>query len=69
MAFFRQTTKVNVVYRNGVKDRISPALLTALIDSKQIDQFERNEGWARVGLDPVRGGGGIGYDGGERRTC
>lgn len=69
MAFFRRSTKINVVYRNGVKDRISPALLGTLIDSKQIDQFERNDGWARIGLDPIRGVGGIDYDGSERRVC
>ena len=68
MGFFQRSTKVNVVYKNGVKDRISPALLSTLIDSKQIDQFERSEGWARVGIDPIRGMGGSPYDGSERRV-
>lgn len=67
MAFIRRTTKINVVYRNGVKDRISPALLGTLIDSKQIDQFERSDGWAKVGLDPIRGSGGTSYNGTDRR--
>ncbi|SHJ12323.1 hypothetical protein SAMN02745165_01638 [Malonomonas rubra DSM 5091] len=67
MAFFRRSTKINVVYKNGVKDRISPSLLGTLIDSRQIDQFERSDGWAKVGLDPIRGAGGVGYDGAERR--
>jgi hypothetical protein len=67
MGFFRKSLKVNVVYKNGVKDRISPALLGTLIDSKQIDQFERIEGWAKVGIDPIRGMGGSPYDGVERR--
>ena len=67
MAFFRRSTKINVVYRNGVKDRISPALLGTLIDSKQIDQFERSDGWAKVGIDPIRGAGGAAYQGAERR--
>ncbi len=68
MGFFRKSTKVNVVYKNGVKDRISPALLGTLIDSKQIDQFERIGGWAKVGIDPIRGMGGSPYDGSERRV-
>ena len=68
MGFFKRSSKVSVVYKNGVKDRISPALLSTLIDSRQIDQFERLDGWTRVGMDPIRGMGGIGYDGGERRT-
>ena len=67
MGFFKRSSKVNVVYKNGVKDRISPALLSTLIDSRQIDQFERIDGWTRIGMDPIRGMGGIGYDGGERR--
>ena len=67
MAFFRRSTQINAVYKNGVKDRISPALLGTLIDSKQIDQFERDDGWARVGLDPIRGSGAPTYDGSERR--
>jgi len=67
MAFFRRSTKINVVYKNGVKDRISPALLGTLINSKQIDQFEREDGWAKIGLDPIRGSGGVAYEGSERR--
>ena len=67
MGFFRQTTKINVIYKNGVKDRISPALLSTLIDSRQVDQFERSDGWAKVGRDPVRGNGAHGYEGAERR--
>lgn len=68
MAFFRRSTKISVVYRNGVKDRISPALLGTLIDSRQIDQFERSDGWAKVGIDPMRGTGGASYEGAERRV-
>ncbi|MEA3543711.1 MAG: hypothetical protein U9R69_00660 [Thermodesulfobacteriota bacterium] len=69
MGFFRQNAKINVVYKNGVKDRISPALLDTLIHSKQVDQFERSSGWVRVGIDVVRGMGGFGFSGVERRAC
>ena len=67
MAFFRRSTRINVVYKNGVKDRISPALLGTLIDSRQIDQFERCDGWAKVGIDPIRGVGGVAFEGDDRR--
>ncbi len=67
MGYFRQNTQINVVYKNGIKDSISPALLGTLIKSKQIDQFERSDGWAKVGLDPVRGMGKSHFVGGERR--
>jgi len=68
MGFFRQSTKINVVYKNGVKDRISPALLNTLIDTRQIDQFERDEGWAKVGIDPTRKAAQTDYTGAERRV-
>lgn len=68
MGFFRQSTKINVIYKNGVKDRISPALLNTLIDSRQIDQFEREEGWAKVGVDATRGAMQADYTGVDRRV-
>lgn len=57
MGFLRQDTKISVVYKNGVKDHISPALLGTLINTKQVDQFERSSGWVKVGVDPVRSKG------------
>ncbi len=68
MGFFRQSMKINVVYKNGVKDRISPALLTTLINSRQIEQFERADGWAKIGVDPIRGMADMVYTGEERRS-
>ncbi|SDZ78568.1 hypothetical protein SAMN05660420_00298 [Desulfuromusa kysingii] len=68
MGYFKQKPKVNVVYRNGVKDHISPALLATLISSKQIDKFERTSGWVQIGVDPVRGAASAGYSGPERRA-
>ena len=54
MGYFRQNVKINVIYKNGVKDHISPALLGTLINSKQIEKFERSNGWVHLGVDPVR---------------
>lgn len=68
MGFFKQSAKINVVYKNGVKDRISPALLTTLLASRQIQKFERRDGWAQVGTDPIRAGGYTDYPGDERRA-
>jgi len=65
--FFKQREKINVVYKNGVKDRISPALLGILIKSKQINQFERSSGWCQVGIDTVRGTGNSGFSEADRR--
>lgn len=68
MGFFRQRAKINVIYKNGVKDRISPALLDTLINSKQVDQFERSSGWVKIGIDAVRSMGAVDFVGKERRV-
>ncbi len=59
--------RINVVYADGVPDRISPSLLDSLIAAKRIDQFERSDGWAEIGIDVLRGMGGPSYDGSDRR--
>ena len=69
MGFFKRNLQINVVYKNGVKDRIGPALLNTLINSKQVEQFERSSGWVTVGIDPVRHLGGSEFAGVERRGC
>ncbi len=66
MAITRRNSRINVVYRNGVKDSISPGLLNTLISSKQVTQFERSSGWVTVGKDAIRGMGGS-FSGVERR--
>ena len=68
MGYFRQKMQINVIYKNGVKDHISPALLGTLINSKQIDQFERSSGWVKVGIDPVRDMKNADFTGVERRN-
>lgn len=67
MGYFRQAVKINVVYKNGVKDRISPALLGTLIHTRQVEKFERSSGWVKVGVDPVRQTGEGAFTGDERR--
>lgn len=59
--------KINVVYKNGVKDSISPGLLNVLLRSKQVTQFERSSGWVTVGKDAIRGTGGA-FSGVNRRV-
>lgn len=67
MTYFRQSERINVVYCNGAKDRISPILLDTLLDSSRIDCFERAEGWVKVGVDPLREMSVRDYQGIERR--
>ena len=67
MGTFRYSNKIKVVYDNGVSDQISPSLLDSLITSRRVEQFERSEGWAEIGIDPIRGMGGSRYGGDDRR--
>jgi hypothetical protein len=67
MRSFKRGHKIKVVYANGVADLVSPDLLDSLLVSKRVDQFERSDGWAELGIDPIRGMGGPIYDGQNRR--
>ena len=67
MGFFKQKLQINVVYKNGVKGSIGSALLNTLINSKQVEQFERSSGWVKVGVDPIRSMGETSFEGVERR--
>jgi perosamine synthetase len=53
---------IKVVYENEVES----SLLDELIASNKIRKFLRSDGWATVGIDPIRGHGGS-YKGSERR--
>ncbi len=67
MGRFRYNNTIKVVFANGVTDQISPSLLDSLISSRRVEQFKRSDGWAEIGVDPIRGMGGLHYDGGDRR--
>lgn len=59
---------VPVVYEDGMMDMVDPAVLQRLIDKDDIIKFQRSEGWAYPGIDPVRHLGNSFYDGPERRS-
>jgi hypothetical protein len=67
MGTYRYRNKINVVYTNGVTEQINSSLLDTLIASKRVNRFERADGWVEVGIDVIRGMGGPGYVGGDRR--
>ena len=67
MGLYRQHIKINVIYKNGTKDQISPALLNTLINSNQIEQFERSSGWVKVDSDQICHAGATDFPGIERR--
>jgi PAS domain S-box-containing protein len=57
---------IKVLYQNNEYDVVNPLLLDKLIASGKIKKFLRSEGWATIGIDPIRGTGGY-YGGPERR--
>ena len=67
MGTFRYNRKIKVVYENGETDKINPTLLDSLIAARRVDQFERSDGWAEIGIDAIRGMGGPLYYGSDRR--
>ena len=58
---------MQVVYQDNKYGMVKPSLLDELITTRKIKQFLRSEGWATVGIDPMRGTGGY-YSGPERRN-
>jgi len=45
---------IRIVDRNGKEDWISPKFLDILLYLDQVQMFERADGWAVVGVDPLR---------------
>jgi hypothetical protein len=56
-----------VRYSNDHYDKVSAETLDRLIGQGKIIKFYRSEGWVTVGCDPLRGMGGSGYKGPDRR--
>ena len=58
---------VPVVYEDGMMEQVDPRSLQVLIEEEVIIKFQRAEGWAYVGVDPVRRKQRADYPGPERR--
>jgi len=59
--------EVPVVYQDGMMDMVDPTVLQNLIETDEIVKFQRSDGWAYPGIDPVRRLMRSGYQGPERR--
>ncbi len=57
---------IRVRYPDGETRMVRPPLLDHLIRTRKIVEFQRQDGWARLGIDPVRTGRSS-YQGPERR--
>ena len=70
-AFLSKTERsyIDVILKDGTYHHFTPRVLDVLLDSHRVHKFKRSNGWATVGIDPVRTSrSGNGYDGPERRT-
>ncbi len=50
-----ETMLIRVVYNDNKYDFINPARLNEQLKAGAISMFQRNNGWVRVGIDPLRG--------------
>lgn len=57
---------IRILYLNNNYDMVKLFYLDELIVLRKIKKFLRSDGWATIGLDPIRGMGGS-YNGPERR--
>lgn len=57
---------MKVVFMDNREGIIDAALLDEMISVNMIRMFMRSDGWAMVGINPIRGAGGT-YDGMDRR--
>jgi hypothetical protein len=58
---------VPIVYDDGTVDQVDPRSLQILIEEEMIVKFQRREGWAYIGSDPIRRSQRDAYSGLERR--
>jgi len=55
-AFLSKTERayIDVILKDGTYHHFTPRVLNVLLDSQRVHKFKRSEGWATVGVDPVR---------------
>lgn len=61
---------IEVELNDGTLCRMAPKALDMFLARDDVSRFRRSDGWAVVGIDPLRvPGRGRGYDGVERRLA
>ena len=55
-AFLSRTRRshIDVILTDGTYHHFSPTVLNVLIQSQRVLKFKRTNGWATIGIDPVR---------------
>ncbi len=50
----RELSQIDVILTDGTYHHFSPSVLNVLIQSQRVLKFKRANGWATIGIDPVR---------------
>lgn len=58
---------VRVMYHDGMTEMVRPPVLQHLIETDKIHKFRRSDGWAVLGVDPLRVDLQHGFQGKDRR--
>ena len=45
---------IDVILKDGTYHHFTPRVLSVLLESHRVYKFKRSNGWATVGVDPVR---------------
>lgn len=45
---------IDVILKDGTYHHFTPRVLSVLLDSHRVHKFKRSDGWATVGIDPLR---------------
>lgn len=55
-AFLSRTERsyIDVILKDGTYHHFTPRVLDVLLESHRVHKFKRANGWATVGVDPVR---------------
>ena len=59
---------IRVIYTDDTFDYLLNTQLDKLLEMGKVAKFKRNTGWVTVGVDPIRTGQFVYYDGPERRA-
>jgi hypothetical protein len=67
----KERSYIDVILKDGTYHHFTPRVLDVLLESHRVHKFKRANGWATVGVDPVRtkkqAERSNGYHGPERR--
>jgi hypothetical protein len=45
---------IDVILKDGTYHHFTPRVLDVLLESHRVHKFKRSNGWATVGIDPIR---------------